>query len=162
MPNVDTSKVTDRRSLRFNTIDDLLADIDVLVAADKAGKLRSIGNWTLGQAFGHLASWIEYSYSGYPFKTPWLIRFILKFLVKGYIKNGMPAGRRIPNTSNGTYGTEVLSTDDGAARLKKALLRLRSEPAQYDSPAFGHLSDADRTLLNLRHAELHLSFFRPA
>ena len=43
---IDTSKVQDRRKLRFHSIDDLLADVDRIVAAEKAGTLRRTGNWT--------------------------------------------------------------------------------------------------------------------
>ena len=62
---IDTGKVQDRRKLRYQSIDELLADMDRIAAADKAGKLRCTGNWTAGQAMGHLAAWINYSYEGY-------------------------------------------------------------------------------------------------
>ena len=158
----NTTKSSDRRSLQFNTIDDLLAEADRIVAAEKAGTLRQSGNWTAGQAFGHLAAWMNYAYDGYPFKTPWPIRLILKTQVRKYLRNGMPAGVRIPKVKNGTYATEVLSTEEGAAQLRRALTRLASdEPATHDSPAFGKASDEDRIALNLRHAELHLGFLHP-
>lgn len=155
---VDTAKAV-RRKLRFNTIDDLLAEMDRLIEAESGGKLQSTGNWTLGQIFGHLAAWIDYGYDGYPMTVPWFIRLILKFKVKGYLKNGMPAGVKIPKTPGGTYATAALSTDEGALRLRKSLDRLkRGEVAKFDSPAFGPMSHDDRILLNLRHAELHLGF----
>ena len=50
---------------------------------------------------------------------------------------------------------------EGAARLRKAVARLQAgEPARYDSPAFGPMNHEERIQLNLRHAELHLSFLR--
>jgi hypothetical protein len=162
MPDtVDTAKVA-RRSLRFETIEDAQAEINRIVAADRAGKLQCKGNWTAGQVMGHVASWVNYSYDGYPLAPPpWFIRFILRRMVKKYVRNGMPAGRRIPGTENGTYGVDVLSTADGAERLRRALQRLASnEPAVHDSPAFGPMPVQDRVQLNLRHAELHLSFLQ--
>ena len=159
---VETSKASDRRALRFNTIDDLLAEVDRIVAADEAGTLRRSGNWTAGQAFGHIAAWINYAYDGYPFKTPWPIRLILRTRVQRYLRDGMPTGVRIPKVKDGTYATEALSAQEGATRLGRALARLASdEPARHDSPAFGNLSDEDRIALNLRHAELHLGFLQP-
>ena len=159
---METGKVQDRRRLRFNTIDDLLADIDRLVAADKAGKLHHSGNWMAGQAMGHLATWINYAYEGFPMKVPWFVRLFIRGKKDKYLREGMDSGVRIPGVEAGTYGTEVLSTDEGASRLRQALARLqRGEPAKYDSPAFGKMSDADRIALNLRHAELHLSFQLP-
>jgi hypothetical protein len=159
---MDTSKVQDRRRLGFSTIDDLLADVERIVAAEKAGRLRRTGSWTAGQAMGHLATWINYAYEGYPFKVPWFIKVFIRMKKGKYLREGMPAGVRIPGVEGGTYGTEVLSTDEGAARLRQALARLqRGEPAKYESPAWGKMSAEERVALNLRHAELHLSFLHP-
>ncbi len=159
---VNTAQVRDRRALRFSSIDDVLKDIDAIVAADQGGTLRQLGNWPPGQVLGHVAAWINYSYDGYPVKPPpWFIRIILRMKVKKYLRDGMPVGVRIPGVENGTFATEPLSTAAGAERLRRALQRLQSnEPATYDSPAFGAMSHADRIQLNLRHAELHLSFLR--
>lgn len=155
---VDTSRVQ-RQRLRFESIADLSAEIDRIVQAEQAGRLRRAGNWSTGQVFGHLAAWINYAYEGYPLKVPFFIRWILRFKVRQYLRDGMFAGRRIPNVATGTYGLEPLSTQDGARKLRAALARLASdEPARYDSPAFGPLSNEDRIALNLRHAELHLGF----
>jgi hypothetical protein len=160
---VNTSKVTDRRSLRFNSIGELAVEVDRLAAAERTGKLRRNGNWTLGQICGHLAAWINYAYDGFPMgPPPWLIRVILRSRVKKYLRDGMPAGVRIPKVKNGTFATEPLSVEEGTERLRRAIKRLQSgEPARFDSPAFGKLSDEQRIALNLRHAELHLGFLHP-
>ena len=157
----DTANASGRHPLRFNAIDDLLAEVDRIVAADEAGTLRQSGNWTAGQAFGHIAAWMNYAYDGYPFKVPWFIRLILRSRVRKYLRDGLPTGVRIPKVKNGTYATQALSTEEGAAQLRQALKRLASdEPAKHDSPAFGKASDEDRIALNLRHAELHLGFLQ--
>ncbi|HEY6563602.1 MAG TPA: DUF1569 domain-containing protein [Pirellulaceae bacterium] len=157
---VDTAKVNARRALRFATVGDLLTELDRLESADRAGSLRTLGNWTPGQIFGHLAAWIEYGYVGFPMgRPPWFIRWLLRRKGKKMLREGMPAGVRIPFTEHGTYGTEVLSTSDGLTRLRAALDRLQQgEPPKFDSPAFGPLSPADRLQIHLRHAELHLGF----
>lgn len=162
-PPVETSKA-ERRKLNFATIDDLLAEVERVVAAERAGKLRRTGNWTAGQVLGHLAAWASYGYEGYPMKPPpFFIRWILRAKVKKYLREGMPAGVRIPGVPNGTFAIDALSTEDGATRLRQALRRLKSgEPCKYDSPAFGPMSHADRIALNLRHAELHLGYLHPA
>lgn len=160
---IETKNVKDRRQLRFQSPDDVLADIEKIVAAEKAGKLRTSGNWTAGQAFGHVAAWINYAYEGYPMDPPpWIIRVILGFLKGRYLKKGMPTGVRIPKVKNGTFATEVLSIDEGAAQLRKAIARLKSsEPAKFKSPAWSDMPDSERIALNLRHAEFHLSFLHP-
>lgn len=159
---VDTAKVSNRRKLRFGSIDEALAEVDKIVAADEAGTLVTLGNWTPGQIFAHLAAWIEYGYDGYPLKAPpWFIRVILRMRLKNIIRKGMPSGVRIPRVENGTVGQDPLSTAEGAARLRRAFERLQSgEPPKFDSPAFGPMPHDDRVQLNLRHAELHLSFLQ--
>lgn len=60
-------------------------------------------------------------------KTPWFIRVILQlFMKKKYLRNGMPAGVRIPGVTEGTYATQVVSTEQGAQQLRQALLRLKN------------------------------------
>ncbi len=77
------------------------------------------------------------------------------------LKNGMKPGARIPGLSAGTVGQDDQPLDQAADRLKKAFLRLQNgEQAKYDSPGFGAMSHEDRIKLNLRHAELHLSFLK--
>ncbi|MFO0839653.1 MAG: DUF1569 domain-containing protein [Phycisphaerae bacterium] len=152
-----------RRALRFNSINELIAEIDRIVAADAAGRIRRTGNWTAGQAMNHLGSWIEYGYEGFPFPPPpWFVRIILRFMKNKYLRQGMPSGVRIPGAAEGTYATEPMSAVDAAAKLKKALGRLqRGEAPRFDSPAFGKLTEDERIALQLRHAELHLSFLHP-
>jgi len=159
MSAVNTAQA-ERRKLRFETIDECLAEVDRIVASERAGSLRRTGNWTTGQIFAHVAAWIDYGYDGYPLgPPPWPIRMILKLLVGKYLRKGMPAGVRIPKTEHGTFGMDAVSTEDGAKRIRDAFGRLkRGEHAKFDSPAFGPMSHEDRVQLNLRHAELHLGF----
>lgn len=158
---IDTGKVH-RRPLRFASIDDALAEIDRIVAADESGKLTKLGNWTAGQNLAHVAAWLDYGYSGFPLKPPpWFIRVIIRMQKKKYLRDGFPSGVRIPNVENGTVGQDDVSTAEGAARLRRAFERLRSgEPPKFDSPAFGPMSLEERIQLNLRHAELHLGFLQ--
>lgn len=159
---VNTGKVQDRRTLRFESIDAVLADVDKIVASEKAGRLRRVGNWTAGQTFNHVATWINFGYDGYPMRVPWFIRMIIKMKLKTFLSKGMDAGVKIPGSPGGTYATEPLSVDEGAKKLKQTLARLKNgEPAKFDSPAFGKMPEEMRVRLNLRHAELHLSFLHP-
>jgi hypothetical protein len=160
---VSTRHVKDRRKLQFHSIDEVLADVDRIVAANKAGRLRTTGNWTAGQAMGHVAAWATYPYEGFPLgRPPWFVRVILKMIGRRILRKGMTAGVRIPKVPGGTYGIEPLGTEEGAARLRAAFERMkRGEPPKFDSPAWGKMTDEERVGLNLRHAELHLSFLHP-
>ncbi len=65
----------------------------------------------------------------------------------------------IPGLPGGTLGTEPMSTEEGARKLKAALTRLKNgEPAKHPSPAFGPMTEEERTQFQLRHCELHMSF----
>jgi len=158
---VDTGKVTGRRSLHFNSIDQLLAEVDRLADAERSGRLKQLGNWTLGRALGHLATWGEFAYTGVPLNPPFFIRWILRFQKKKFLVGPMPAGVKIPRVENGTLGTEPISLDVGLARYKAVLQRLKSEAPILPSPIFGKMTHEESIALTLRHAELHLGFFVP-
>jgi hypothetical protein len=72
---IDTGKVTSKRQLHFDSIDQMLADAEALVEAEKAGRLKRLGNWTLAQALNHLATWMEFAYTGSPLNPPFFIRW---------------------------------------------------------------------------------------
>ena len=152
-----------RRQLRLETLDDLLAEVDRVLEADRAGRLKAVGNWTPGQILGHIAAWIEYGYDGYPMpKPPWFVRLLARWHFKKMLRDGMQPGFSIPGVEGGTYGIDDMPTDEAAERLRAAVRRLQAgEPARYHSPAFGAISEEDRVQLTLRHAELHLSFLVP-
>ncbi|MHB8898186.1 MAG: hypothetical protein ACYC6Y_05525 [Thermoguttaceae bacterium] len=60
------TKASGHRRVHFKTIADLLAEVNRVVEADRAGRIQVRGSWTPGQILGHLAAWIEYGYSGCP------------------------------------------------------------------------------------------------
>jgi hypothetical protein len=158
---IDTGKVSGRRELHFNTIDDALSEVDRLLTADRAARLTRLGNWTLGQTLGHLATWVNFSYDGNPLKPPLIIRLILRMRKKKFLRGSMPVGVRIPGVENGTLGIDLLSTDDGAARYRAAMQRLAREAPTLPNVIFGPLTHDEWKQLHLRHAELHLGFMKP-
>ena len=158
---VDTGKIAGRRVLHFNSIDQLLEEVDRLAAAERAGRLKRLGNWTLGQNLGHLATWTEYIYTGVPLKPPFFIRWILRFQKKKFLVGPMPAGVKIPRVKGGTLGTDALPLEEGLRRYKAVLQRLKAEPPTLPSPIFGKMTHEESIALTLRHAELHLGFFVP-
>ncbi len=157
---MNTAKVTNRRQVRYTTIPDVYRDVDRLIEAHREGQLKTAGNWSPDQIFSHLAAWIEYGYDGYPVKPPFIvIRWIMKGMLQRYLRKGLPSGIKIPGVPQGTTGMDHAEIAAAAERLKQAFARLeRGEVCTFDSPAFGAMSHADRIELNLRHAELHLSF----
>jgi hypothetical protein len=157
---VNTGRATDLRAVRFTTLDELLADVDRLAAAERAGSLKRAGNWTLGQALGHLATWAQFSYDGLPMRTPWFVKLILRMQKRKYLRGPLPRGVKIPRVKGGTLGTEPLSLDEGLSRYRTVTERLRREAPTRPSEVFGVLARDEWIALHLRHAELHLSFFK--
>jgi Protein of unknown function (DUF1569) len=160
---INTKRVRDRRKVRFETFDEAIADAEMLAAAERNGTLRALGNWTLGQAIGHIAYWADAPFDGYP-KTPplpWLLRVLLPLLKNGFLNKKLPAGARIPGTPDGTFGVDVLPTDEALGRLQSAFDRLAKQKPTRLNPVFGEMTHAEWIKLNLRHAELHLSFLKP-
>jgi hypothetical protein len=160
--SVDTRRVPERRHLRFGTFADALRDIDALVEAERAGTLRRLGNWTLGQALSHVAAWASYPHEGYPagVRPGPLIRLIARRMKKRLLAGPLPAGLRLPKAPGGTWGVEDITAPAGAERCRRAFERLDREPPQIPNPALGVLTHEEWKRLNLAHAELHLSFFR--
>src|SRR5688572_24347585 len=87
---VDTTKVQGRRTLRFATLEEMLADAERLAA----GPSRTLGNWSLGQILDHLAVWLEFPLDGFPITVPWYIRWAV-WPFKGWmIRSAMRPGFR--------------------------------------------------------------------
>lgn len=166
MANANTinTRTAERRPLHFDSVNDILKDVDRIVAAERAGKLRCTGNWTVGQTFGHLAAWIDFGWDGYPPEAnpPWLVKVIAKMLKNSILYKPMRAGMKIGRIPGGTLATEPRSTGEGERRLRDALAHLqRHEEPRFHSPAFGPMTEDERLALTLRHAELHLGFLHP-
>lgn len=158
---VDTSKVSGRRELHFKSLDEALADARALVAPDSAGTLKHLGNWSLGQTLGHLAFWISTPFDGYPaqLNPPFFIRWILRLRKNAFVRGGMPAGVRIPRIQGGTLGTDPMTAQAGLNAFSRACERLSKAAPAIPNIILGPLTHEEWISLNLRHAELHLSFF---
>lgn len=160
---VNTKHVTDRRTLRFSTPDEAIADARALVAAELAGTLRRTGNWTLGQTFTHIAAFLNYPFDGYPpeLRPPWFVKLGMKFMKRRFLYKGLPSGFRIPGIAAGTVGMENVPSAEGLARLEKAWARMKAGKPSRPNPIFGDISHEEWLAINLRHAELHQGFAHP-
>jgi len=158
---VDTAKCAGRRPLRFESIDQMMAEVDRLVEAERAGRLRRVGNWTLGQTLGHLATWAEYGFTGTPLKPPFFIRWVLRLSKRKFLHDPMRAGVKIPGVEGGTLATAPMPVDEALGRMRRVMERLKLEAPTLPNVIFGPLKHEEWIALNLRHAELHLGFLVP-
>ncbi len=156
------TKSAPRRALSLSSAADVLAELDRIEAAHRAGTLNVTGNWTPGTILNHLAVWINFAFDGYPpdLRTPWIIKFIMGFRRKAMIDRvgQFSPGVRIPGLADGTLGTEPASFEQGLVAARAAWKRLQASAPTHPSPLFGPMTHQQWLNLNLAHANLHLSF----
>lgn len=156
-----TAQASSRRSLRFDSIDQALAEVAALVEAEAGGRLRQHGRWTLGQILNHLATWVDFTYDGFPFRIPALVRCLLRSMKRRMLAGPLVAGVRLPGVRGGTLGTAVVPTAEASSHCRAAFGRLATEAPSRPHPIFGPMGHEEWVALHLRHAELHLSFLAP-
>lgn len=161
MNEVNTGKAAGRRKLRWRRLADAVADAEQLAQAEAENRLRPLGNWTLGQACAHVAYWAERPFEGYPdsVNPPWFMKLMMRLAKPVLFAKGMPTGMRLPGTPDGTLGQDDMPADQAVERLRSAFAKIDAERPADPNPLFGPMTHDGWRKLNLRHAELHLSFF---
>ena len=148
----------------FESIHDLAVEIDRIVAAAGRDQLGTTGNWTPAQILEHLASSIEFSYDGFPFRKLALTNRGTRFEM-----GRLEAHDRSLSFSAGVYpGPPPPSTcaqcPGGLPCRRRTELRTgrigRFAPGSpcFTSPFEGRLTNDQSIHVHLRHAELHLGF----
>jgi hypothetical protein len=155
---VNTAKVEGRRKLDYASLDEVLADADRL----GSGPVRTLGNWSAGQIFRHLAIAYNGSIDGFTLTFPWYLRLMAR-LFKNKLMNGpMPAGYNQSSDNAKSVVPGPTTTAEGLADLRAAVARLKREPHRAKHPMFGELDKEQWDKLHLKHANLHMSFLVPA
>ncbi len=158
---VNTKAIAGRRSLSFASIAAVRTDLNALEAAQRQGRLKAIGNWTEGEIFTHLAAFLNYPYDGYPPELkplPWIVRAIFRTMKRSFLTKPMKAGVKIPGIKGGTVGAQNVPFEQGLSMLRQGLDRLEKHAPTKPNAIFGPMTHQEWIDLQLRHAELHLSF----
>lgn len=162
-----TTKPTDRthrRTLRFQSLDEVLAEAEQLAAIPT----RGLGKWTLGQVLSHLALVYEKSIDGTTYRPGWLMRLLAKVVIgplflRRVLRKGMGAGIHPPAVMFKEIAPpDNVSTEEGLQALHRAVGRLKSESNRDFEQCFHLFTREEWNLFHVRHAELHLSFIVPA
>jgi hypothetical protein len=82
---VDTKKVQGRRKLDYGSYEEMLADADRLAS----GPVKTLGNWSAGQIFRHLAIGYDNSVDGFRFTMPLYIRVAARVFQKTILRGSM-------------------------------------------------------------------------
>lgn len=154
---IDTAKVEGRRQLKFNTLDDILAELERL----NQSKLRPLGNWSAGQILRHLAVPMDWCLDGAKVTAPWYVRLFGWFMKNRFLRNPMPAGFALPEATAKYLVPEETSWEEGLRLVRASIQRLKAESQRHPSPFLGELTREQWDQLHCRHAELHLSFLVP-
>src|SRR5690242_4251000 len=90
---IKTGSVKGRRTLRFESLDDLIREVEFVVSRPA----KTLGNWSVAQIVDHMGKAIDASYNGPQLRAPWHVRLILAPLVlPGVLSKSMPAGFSLP------------------------------------------------------------------
>jgi hypothetical protein len=155
--SINTGKVEGRRKLKFASYEELLADVDRLTS----GPVKTLGNWSPGQAFRHLAIAYNGSIDGFTMTFPLPLRLMGKLFRKKLLSTPMPAGFKLPAAGAKAMVPPPTPTEEGAAELRAAIARLEREPRRAKHPVFGTITNEEWDTVHLTHASLHLSFLVP-
>ncbi|CAN5701716.1 hypothetical protein BH11PLA1_BH11PLA1_08540 [soil metagenome] len=160
VPPINTAHAA-RRTIRFISSAQALADAATLAAADSAGTLSQTGNWSLGQALNHVAAWMTFALDGYPVAAPPELAARARAARTRAFGQGLMAGFSIPGVPGGTAASAPCATACALAALQSAWARFERETPCHPHPFFGDLTPDEWLALQLRHSELHQSFFFP-
>lgn len=157
--SVDTKHVRGRRTLRFESLDDILTDANRLADVE----VDTLGNWSLGQILAHLAKGLNLAIDGSPKLAAWHIRFVARTLFKRrFLTKGLPAGFQLKSQAAKLLSPEDdVTVEEGLSALMQAAKRWEQDPTRHPHIALGELTLTEWDQLQCRHAELHLSFVLP-
>lgn len=158
---VDTRRVRPR-VLELHTPSQALREAERLAELARSDRLRTLGNWSPGQIFAHLAWWVEAIDENRMPTPPWFVKMLGPMMKRKLLHNTMAPGSRLPGTATGTFGDEPCELEEGLARFQSAMQRLDRGDFPASHPVFGEMSGKDWLALHLRHAELHLGFLEEA
>lgn len=152
---IDTRKVSERRTLSFASMKDILDDVTYLDSGDPP---RATGNWTAAQIVQHVGTLIAFSIDGFPGRAPLHLALLGRLMKKRAMAGAAPPGFRTFDFLEPDRG---VAWEEAVAFLGRTIGRLDRERMRATSPIFGRLSHEQWVALHCRHAELHFSFIHP-
>lgn len=156
---IDTAKVIGRRTLRFDSIDQIEAEVERLASAPT---IRGLGNWSPGQVFKHIALTMDIAVVGAKPVMPAIMIAVLSWLFKRkFLTSPMKAGFQLPKKAVHLLPPDPTETQDGLRVLRESIAKFKNLKEYQPSPFLGRLTGEEWVQLQCRHAELHLSFLIP-
>src|SRR5438046_239606 len=136
---IDTAKVKDRRKLRFESVDDIAAEVERLA---RCKQVKTLGNWSRGQVVEHLAMTMNNSIDGFPSFVPAPLRLFLRlFMKRRILTTPMGAGLKLPAKAAEHMIPKPTEWDVALANFRRGIQRLKAETKRSATPAFGPLTN---------------------
>ena len=160
---VDTRRVSKRRAIRLQTLDDLALEVERVTAAATTGSVRPLGNWSPAQVLWHIGRLMELSFDGFPFRyrrgPAWITRLFRLLAWRWLIALALRPGFQSPPEAATLEPEPSVSLEEAAEYLKRQIARARSgERMIRQCSVDGPYTHEQWVYIHLRHAELHLSF----
>ena len=149
------------RDVRFQTLDDILADARAML--DRP--VRSLGNWTPAQIVDHVGIPIRGATDGFgDVRLPWHSRLFFRVVMAVYpamfLKNKFPKGIKFPKGTEAFFSprpADAITLQQAVDELATTVERAKRERMSHPSPLVGPLSHEQWEQLHCRHAELHFA-----
>lgn len=158
----NTKHIDGRRELNYADFNDLLADIERVVAEPH----QAIGNWSVGEIIDHVAKPIPWAMEGYPdgFHTPLLFKIVGPLMKNSMIAHKPPpAGIKPPKKMMAWFEPEPgVGVETAMQRLRDAIARWPDATPIPKNPLGIKLNKAEWERFLTNHASLHFSFIVPA
>jgi len=145
-----------RRTLTFANLDEMMAEVDRLLAGH-----RTLGRWSLGQVCNHLSGAIRASVEGIPFKLPWIVRKLIGPIAKRRVlgRGRLPDGMKLPEAYAPKPGLDARAE---AESLRATIRYFTAHAGPLGShPVFGPLTADEWRRFHCVHGAHHLGFVLP-
>lgn len=152
---------TQRRRVTYRTLGDVLDDAERLAASG----CTAAGNWSAGRVFAHLGETVGLSIDGFrDAKMPLPVAILGRVMRPVMLRMAPPSGIKAPPSVVALFkAPEDVTTEQGLAILREQTARAgESDAMNAVSPVLGKLGPREWVMFHCRHAELHMSFLRPA
>lgn len=145
-----------RRALRYETMADLLAEVESYHEAP----VQSLGKWTPAQNIEHVRLLIHVSHAGTDFTMPLGLRLFARLMKPRLLRSGLKPGLK---TVELFEPRSDITLEEAIAAFREDV-QIAAQPGamSHPSPLLGPMSHEQWEQLHCRHAELHFSFIVPA
>lgn len=150
----------ERRSVSFQSLDDILADVERLAA----GKVRTTGQHSFSQIVRHLALANDMVTGKIVApKPPLILRILLPFIRSSILKGPVKPGIKLPAKAETLFWPkDEMSVAEAVESLRVSIENYKKKGPLPVHPIFGKATREQIDNLTLSHAAMHLSFVHPA